>query len=324
VAQIVPPPPRLQVENFTEAMQLARMLAPSTMIPVHLRDRPADILLVIMQAQRWEMDPFALMQEMSIIAGRPMYSGKVVAAVVQTRGRLQSRLQYDYSGSGDDRAVTVSGLLQGETEPRTVTVRLRDARTTNKVWQTQPDQQLAYHGARVWARRYVPELMLGIYSEEEFDAPPPKAKTAGTADLPKDITPSKPVNTFRLEGLDQEFASTGRGWLAALDAIANGDTARLALLNAAFLDRAGERFPEPVADIRAKARAALEPPAEDLTDEALGIPDDFLPGGPTATPVTYDPETGEVVEDDRIAQKVAERRGAAPLDGTPEPDEFPG
>jgi hypothetical protein len=131
--------------------------------------------------------------------------------------------------------------------------------------------------------------------------------------LPKDITPSKPVGTFRLEGLDQEFPSTGRGWLSALDAIAAGDTARLALLNAEFLERAGERFPEPVADIRAKARRALTPETpDDLTDEALGIPDDF-PVSPTATPVTYDPETGEVVEAiDAIAQKVRERRGAAP------------
>ena len=28
-----------------------------------------------------------------------------------------------------------------------------------------------YHGTRVWARRHTPELMLGVYSEEEFDEP---------------------------------------------------------------------------------------------------------------------------------------------------------
>jgi hypothetical protein len=96
--------------------------------------------------------------------------------------------------------------------------------------------------------------------------------------------------------------------------------------NLDFLDKAVEALPEQasrIADIRARAAQALAPGRDDLTDEALGIPDDFLPGGPTATPVSYDVETGEVVVD-RIAQKVAERRGAAPLDGAPEPDEFPG
>ena len=28
-----------------------------------------------------------------------------------------------------------------------------------------------YHGTRVWAPRHTPELMLGVYSEEEFDEP---------------------------------------------------------------------------------------------------------------------------------------------------------
>ena len=51
-------------------------------------------------------------------------------------------------------------------------MKLADARTNNRVWQTQPDQQLMYHGVRVWARRHTPELMLGVYSPEEFDEKP--------------------------------------------------------------------------------------------------------------------------------------------------------
>ena len=51
-------------------------------------------------------------------------------------------------------------------------VRLGDVRTGAKVWTTQPDQQLMYHGTRVWARRHMPELMLGVWSPEEFDEAP--------------------------------------------------------------------------------------------------------------------------------------------------------
>ncbi len=96
------------------------------------------------------------------------------------------------------RALTIAPLLgeaigaalRGETEARTVEVVFKDARTANDVWRTQPDQQLAYHGARVWARRYMPELMLGIYVPEEmpqagpaaYEAPPaPKAEPARSA-----------------------------------------------------------------------------------------------------------------------------------------------
>jgi len=121
---------------------------------------------------RWNMSPFAVAMETSFIQGKPMFSGKIVAAAVQASGVLAGRLSYDYAGKGDDRTVTVRGTIRGEAAPREVVVRLGDAKTSNKVWEKQGDQQLAYHGARVWARRHTPEVMLGVYAPEEFDDAP--------------------------------------------------------------------------------------------------------------------------------------------------------
>ncbi len=67
-------------------------------------------------------------------------------------------------------------------------------------------------------------------------------------------------------------------------------------------------FARRVADIRAAGNKALLPPADDLTDEALGIPD-------------FDPETGEVYEPDSDDLRRAERRGAVPADI--DPDQLP-
>jgi hypothetical protein len=89
-----------------------------------------------------------------------------------------------------------------------------------------------------------------------------------------------------------------------------------------------------VAEIRARAAEALTPAHMadaiaskadvDIDIDSDDPPEGFLPGGPTATPVSYDAETGEVIEPpDPIAQKVAERRGAAPLGDAPAQD-FPG
>lgn len=155
--------------SMTEAMKLAEMMASAKLVPKDLQKSPADCLMVIQQAVRWQMDPFAVAQECSVIQGKLMHSGKLVAAVVNSRGNLAARLSFSYSGSNGDRTITVSGRLQGEDGPRTVEVRLGDAKTNNRVWQSQPDQQLMYHGCRVWARRHTPELMLGVWSPEEFD-----------------------------------------------------------------------------------------------------------------------------------------------------------
>jgi len=159
--------------NMAEAMRLAEMMATAKLVPVALQKSPADCLMVIQQAIRWDMDPFAVAQECSVIQGKLMHSGKLVAAVVNARGNLTDRLSFSYEGEGENRTITVTGRLQGELSPRTVNVRLSEAKTNNKVWQTQPDQQLMYHGTRLWARRHTPELMLGVYSPEEFDAKPP-------------------------------------------------------------------------------------------------------------------------------------------------------
>lgn len=155
--------------NMAEAMQLADMMSKAQLVPVALQQHPADCLLVIEQAMRWGMSPFAAAQAVSVISGKLMFEGKLVAAVINANGNLQERLSYDYSGAGDNRTIKVSGLLKGERKPREVEVVLRNVKTSNKVWATQPDQQLMYHGVRVWARRHMPEMMLGVYSPEEFE-----------------------------------------------------------------------------------------------------------------------------------------------------------
>jgi hypothetical protein len=165
-------------QSIDAAMQLANMMAKGRLVPQHLQNSPGDCLMVIEQATRWRMSPFAVAQSTSVIQGKLMFEGKLVAAALHTSGALATRLAYDYTGEGNSRVVRVSAVLAGETEPRSVDVRLADAKTTNKMWTTQPDQQLAYHGARVWARRYAPEVMLGVYAPEEME-PPPATPYAG-------------------------------------------------------------------------------------------------------------------------------------------------
>lgn len=160
--------------SMRDAMEMATMMAKAGFFPKELNN-PGACLFVVEQAMRWNMSPYAVATEMSFPQGKPMFSGKLVAAAVQSSGTIQGRMHYAYSGTGQDRAVTVSATLRGEAEPVSVDVRLADAKTSNQHWAKSPDQMLAYHGARVWARRYAPEVMLGVYAPEEFDDAPQAA-----------------------------------------------------------------------------------------------------------------------------------------------------
>jgi hypothetical protein len=158
-------------QNLTEAMKLAELMSKAKLLPVAVQNH-ADAFMIVNQALRWGMDPFAVAQEVAVIQGKMMYSGKIVAAALHTSGVLDGRLSYEYAGENGGMSVTATGLLRGEKEPRSVTVALKDAKTANQHWAKSPQQMLGYHAARVWARRHAPEVMLGVYAPEEFDPEP--------------------------------------------------------------------------------------------------------------------------------------------------------
>lgn len=201
----VPTPATWLPQTHADIIAEADRMATAKMIPSHFQKSPGDCLQVIRLALTWSMDPFLLVQECYAINGRLMPSGKLAAAVINSRGNLAERLRYEYSGEGDNRSIIVTGRLAGESAPRTVEVKLRDARTANDQWKKQPDQQLMYHGARVWGRRHVPELMLGvIFAIDQYTAEDGTTATVAPKqinELPKIQTPpaQKPVEIIDAE-----------------------------------------------------------------------------------------------------------------------------
>ena len=185
------------------AMRLAEMMSTGRLVPQHLQKSPGDCLMVVELAMRFRMSPFAVAQCTSVIQGKLMLEGKLVAAAINSSGVLEDRLSYDFAGVNDTRSVTVKGTMRGETSPREMTVTLNEAKTSNALWTKQPDQQLVYFGTRAWARRHAPEVMLGVYSPEEFDQQPHRDTFSGptiehaahepAAEQTKPLVESKPM-----------------------------------------------------------------------------------------------------------------------------------
>jgi hypothetical protein len=111
------------------------------------------------------MEPWMLMQEMYIISGRPMMSGKMAIAILNHS--LAEPLRPTYSGDGDDRTISLTGRPEGEETPPPVTLKVKDAKTDNAQWKKNPDQMLMYAAARMWGRRYTPDIILGIVFDDE-------------------------------------------------------------------------------------------------------------------------------------------------------------
>lgn len=175
----------LDSDIFGQLQRVAKLMSSASLAPAHLRGegKLGDCFLVAAQAFRWRMDPFAVAQHTYVLSGKLGYEGKLIAAIVNASGKLQGSLDYRYSGAGDQRSVTVSGKLVGDAEPREVIGTVAGWKTGNEQWKKNTDQMLAYRGAREWARRYMPEAILGIHADDDL------AGSAPTSVTMRDITP---------------------------------------------------------------------------------------------------------------------------------------
>lgn len=181
---------------FEQIQRVAVMMSQSQFVPKHLqgKEKVADCVLVVGQALRWRADPFAVAQHTYVISGKLGYEGKLIAAMVNSSPKLKDNLNFEYSGEGKNRKVVVSGKLTGSKTLRTIEGTVGAWETTNSQWTKNPDQMLAYRGAREWARRHMPEVLLGVNADDDI-APARPVMT--------DITP-KPSAAALVEALNVE------------------------------------------------------------------------------------------------------------------------
>lgn len=174
---------------FTKCERLASIMASgSCTIPKHLQGKVGDCFAIIGQALRWGMDPYAVAQKTHLVNGVLGYEAQLVIAVINAKAPIVGRLKFDYFGdwskvkSKDDKSdnvgVVVSAVMQGDDEPTTLSISMAQVGTVRNspLWTADPRQQLAYLGAKRWARLHCPDVILGVYTPDELAEHPTEPK----------------------------------------------------------------------------------------------------------------------------------------------------
>lgn len=174
---------KIAPQNLGEVVRFAEVMSRADIaLPKHLRGNPGACMAVALQALEWEMSPFAVASKSYAVNGAIAYEAQLIAAVVNTRSGIKGRLKYSYEGEGDSLQCTVTGKLDGEeysyTSPRFDHITPKNS----PLWKTDPKQQIGYYSARSWARRYTPEVILGVYDRDE-------AQEFRGPENAKDVTP---------------------------------------------------------------------------------------------------------------------------------------
>lgn len=191
--------PVLDTSKFEHMQRIAMVMARCAYVPKDLtkgddmESRVANCFLVVNQAVRWGMDPFALAQTAYFVSGKIGFEGKTIAAAINSDPRLKGRLDYVFEGAGDKLTITVSGTFRDTGATKTITGSVSQWKTNHGLWGKDNEQQLVYRGTRQWARRWMPDRLLGIYSADELDDIAARdVPTGQRAQRARDITPSAP------------------------------------------------------------------------------------------------------------------------------------
>ncbi|WP_372833125.1 RecT family recombinase [Pontibacterium sp.] len=209
-----------QLSNFA-----AMMASGKSTIPQHLRGNQGDCMAIAMQAAQWGMNPYAVAQKTHLVNGTLGYEAQLVNAVINSMAPTKDRIHYEWFGdwSGvignfvektsskgnkynapnwtlkDEKGlgVRVWATLKGEEEPRILELLLSQAQVRNStLWASDPKQQLAYLALKRWARLYCPDVILGVYTPDEFEKPSRPAErevnpSAAPSSLQNKINPRK-------------------------------------------------------------------------------------------------------------------------------------
>lgn len=197
----------LDTARFEHMNRVATAMAASVFLPLHLqgrvtggkilnaddwfdeKTRTANCFRVLNQAMRWNVDPFAVCDETYVVGGKLAYQGKLIAAIVNTRAGLKGRLTYTFDGDRDSRRVKVTGIFkEAPDQPCEIELTVGQAKTANQMWTKDPDQKLVYSGVVKWARRFCPEIIMGVMTDDDADR---VAESPAVSNQTRDMLPTE-------------------------------------------------------------------------------------------------------------------------------------
>lgn len=162
-------------DNFIMAMQMAKALASSTIVPQTFQKNEANCLIAIEQAQRLRVSPMMVMQNLHVIQGRPSWSSKFLIAAINNSGKFDMELQFEETQDKDGKPFSCTAwTTKNGRKVNGMTVDMNMAKEegwlskNGSKWKTMPQLMLRYRAASFFSSLNCPELTMGLHTREEM------------------------------------------------------------------------------------------------------------------------------------------------------------
>ena len=170
----------IQPKTFAEAMEMAKTLGSSDLMPKAFQGKPANILIAWEMGAEVGLSPFSALQSIAVINGKPSLYGEAPLGIVMSSGLLEKIVEED---DGETATCIVKRKGQEQitrtfsmAEARAAQMYERDGQGNGKwialseraVWKSWP-KRMRQMRARSWALKDAfPDLLKGIGIAEEL------------------------------------------------------------------------------------------------------------------------------------------------------------
>jgi hypothetical protein len=154
-------------KSIDECMALAIELSKATTIAAEFREKPANVLAAMMAGQEMGFPPMASLRSLHIIKGVPKLSADAMVAAVLASGKAE----YFEPSAVSTTSVTYVTKRVGSSREQSCTWTQEDAKRaglTSDNHRLYPRQMLASRAKSELARMIYPDILAGVYSEEEI------------------------------------------------------------------------------------------------------------------------------------------------------------
>ena len=161
--------------SLTQMMEMAKMLAKSTIVPLQYQNREENVFLALDMSNRMGISVMNVMQNMYIVQSKPSFSGSFISALIKS-SPLFSDVEVIWVG---ERGKEEWGCYIQAVDNRTgktlkgVTVDIKMVKMEgwdrNPKWKSLTELMLQYRAWSFFGRTHASELLNGVYDMEEMN-----------------------------------------------------------------------------------------------------------------------------------------------------------
>ena len=201
----------LQPQNMGEAMEMAKMLSGSQMVPRSYQGKPQDALVAMMMGTELGLNPIQSLQHIAVINGKPSIYGDALLALVQSHPKFGG-IEETFD---DSKMTAYCTVWRKDGTKHTQAFSAEDAKAAGLwgkqgPWKQYPKRMLAWRARGFAVRNQFADALAGLITVEEARDMPEDAEPRymGQADVEPEQAGERPERVQQILAVLEHSAIT--------------------------------------------------------------------------------------------------------------------